>query len=207
MNGRKIFTTIQGDGEGFKIHPSTFVFFDKKTGTRRFEAKANGDGSLPVDHVASLLALHCVMRDQLPSEFGVMVEASEDLLGESARRAQSLLQDCQILQTPVRLTKREREILHEVLQNLSNKEIAKKVNVSVRTVKFHVSSLLAKFNVTNRMGLMQKTVGLSAEGRASTWPAAPQLVKEDETENRQAGGKPGERRTPADAFEGQRSCR
>jgi hypothetical protein len=40
------------------------------------------------------------------------------------------------------------------LQNLSNKEIATKLNVSVRTVKFHVSTLLEKFEVRGRVDLM-----------------------------------------------------
>jgi DNA-binding NarL/FixJ family response regulator len=179
MNGRKIFSTIQSADQHFRVHPSSFVFFDKKTGTRRFEAKANEDGSLPVDYAASLLAVHCVLRDQDPEELGVMVQASEDLLGELAKRAQDIIQNCQIFETPVRLTKRQREILHEILQNLSNKEIAEKTNVSVRTVKFHVSTLLAKFDVANRMGLMQKIAGLSSADRTYTRPSIPQLVVRD----------------------------
>jgi DNA-binding NarL/FixJ family response regulator len=48
---------------------------------------------------------------------------------------------------------REQEVLDGVLQSLASKEIASKLNVAVRTVKFHVSSLLAKFGVTNRITL------------------------------------------------------
>ena len=49
---------------------------------------------------------------------------------------------------------RQREVLTNVAQNLSNKEIAAKLNVSVRTIKFHVSSLLEKFDVRGRVDLM-----------------------------------------------------
>jgi Bacterial regulatory proteins, luxR family len=45
-------------------------------------------------------------------------------------------------------------VLTNVAQNLSNKEIAAKLNVSVRTIKFHVSSLLEKFDVRGRVDLM-----------------------------------------------------
>lgn len=55
---------------------------------------------------------------------------------------------------PRHLSPREREVLECLLENLSNKEIAKKLNISERTVKFHVSNLLAKFDVRRRVDLI-----------------------------------------------------
>jgi DNA-binding NarL/FixJ family response regulator len=52
------------------------------------------------------------------------------------------------------LTERERQVLDGVLQNLLNKEIAKKLQISERTAKFHVSNLLAKFGVRRRADLI-----------------------------------------------------
>lgn len=52
------------------------------------------------------------------------------------------------------LTRREREILDALVENLSNKEIASKLYISDRTVKFHVSNLLAKFGVRRRADLI-----------------------------------------------------
>lgn len=54
----------------------------------------------------------------------------------------------------VEISRREREIIDNLLLNLSNKEIANKLNISERTVKFHVSNLLSKFNVQRRADLM-----------------------------------------------------
>jgi DNA-binding NarL/FixJ family response regulator len=51
------------------------------------------------------------------------------------------------------LTVREREILDDLLHNLSNKEIARKRHVSARTAKFHVSNVLAKYAVKRRADL------------------------------------------------------
>ncbi len=51
---------------------------------------------------------------------------------------------------------REQEVLDGVHQNLASKEIVSKLNLSVRTVKFHVSSLLAMFGVTNRITLSRE---------------------------------------------------
>ncbi|MEJ2009148.1 MAG: response regulator transcription factor [Acidobacteriota bacterium] len=53
-----------------------------------------------------------------------------------------------------RLSPREREVLECLLENFSNKEIAKKLNISERTAKFHVSNLLAKFDVRRRVDLI-----------------------------------------------------
>lgn len=52
------------------------------------------------------------------------------------------------------LSRREREVLDALLANLSNKEIAARLNISERTVKFHVSSILAKFGVQRRADLI-----------------------------------------------------
>ena len=52
------------------------------------------------------------------------------------------------------LSRREREILDLLVENLANKEIAARLHVSLRTVKFHVSRLLAKYGVRGRGDLM-----------------------------------------------------
>jgi two-component system nitrate/nitrite response regulator NarL len=51
----------------------------------------------------------------------------------------------------VKLTEREREILHYVASGKSNKAIAKVLNISHDTVKLHVRHILAKLNMTSRV--------------------------------------------------------
>jgi DNA-binding NarL/FixJ family response regulator len=48
------------------------------------------------------------------------------------------------------LTSREREVLAELAKGRSNREIARALNVSEKTVKAHVSSVLAKLGVQDR---------------------------------------------------------
>jgi len=52
------------------------------------------------------------------------------------------------------LSRREQEVLSALLENLANKEIGSKLNISERTVKFHVSNLLNKFGVRRRADLI-----------------------------------------------------
>ncbi|MCH8877894.1 MAG: response regulator transcription factor [Chloroflexi bacterium] len=49
-----------------------------------------------------------------------------------------------------RLTARELEALHLLANGMTNKEIAAELVISVRTVKFHVSSILRKLEAGNR---------------------------------------------------------
>jgi two-component system, NarL family, response regulator DevR len=71
------------------------------------------------------------------------------------------LRGCKSLDTEAGISRREREVLDLLLDNLSNKEIAGKLFVCERTVKFHVSNLLSKFGVQRRADLivlwMQRT--------------------------------------------------
>ncbi len=59
-----------------------------------------------------------------------------------------------LLSGPAGLSRRERDVLEALLENLSNKEIATRLSISERTVKFHVSNLLAKFDVRRRADLI-----------------------------------------------------
>lgn len=52
------------------------------------------------------------------------------------------------------LSVRQQQVLDALLKNLSNKEIAARLNISERTVKFHVSQLLEKFGVRRRADLI-----------------------------------------------------
>ena len=53
-----------------------------------------------------------------------------------------------------KLTPRELEVLDHVVLGQSNQEIAVKLTVSEKTVKFHVSSVLSKFAVRSRSQLI-----------------------------------------------------
>lgn len=52
------------------------------------------------------------------------------------------------------LSPREQQVVELLLENLANKEIAVRLGLSERTVKFHVSNVLAKYGVRRRADLI-----------------------------------------------------
>ncbi|NEY72689.1 hypothetical protein G4D63_13210 [Bacillus mesophilus] len=54
------------------------------------------------------------------------------------------------------LTTREKEILHLILEGLNNQEVGSYLNISVHTVKNHITNIYKKLNVTDRVQAMTK---------------------------------------------------
>jgi DNA-binding CsgD family transcriptional regulator len=160
--------------------PNVFVFCETTTGVAQFRTESNADSESTVERVAGLLAMQCLVRGQNPNDFQVLVPAEEDLTGRLVSRAEELLEEGRSIACPASLSPRQREVLHSVLSNRANKEIACKLNITVRTVKFHVSSLLSKFGVETRSELARRAAGfarpaaLGAEAAAIEDPSGDQ---------------------------------
>jgi DNA-binding CsgD family transcriptional regulator len=134
----------------------TYLFYEKQSGVAHFQVNAEPDGRLPLEQAACLLAMHCMVRGQSPEDYVVMVEADQSHTEGLMGRAQKLLEAVQSVKSEVKVTRREEEVLRGILRGLANKEIASDLNLSERTVKFHVSSLLSKFHVRGRMELVRE---------------------------------------------------
>jgi DNA-binding CsgD family transcriptional regulator len=161
----------------------TYFFYEKNTGVSHFHVEATSDGQFPVEEAAGLLAMHCMVRGQSPRDYVVMVQATHDALEGLTEKAEKLLQAGHSVGSSVKLTRREEEVLGGVMRSLANKEIAASLNLSERTVKFHVSSLLTKFRVRGRMELVREATRRTpavlggqpslASREARGYPAAP----------------------------------
>lgn len=68
-----------------------------------------------------------------------------DLLGNFKNECVSNFED---------LTKKEEQVMKFLIKGLSNKNIAKKVDVTEYTIKKHVSSILSKLNLKNRQDII-----------------------------------------------------
>jgi DNA-binding CsgD family transcriptional regulator len=145
-----------------------YFFYEKGTGVAHFHVEAGPDGRFPVDQAAGLLAMHCMVRGQSTDDYVVMVQAEDELLEGLKEKANKLLEAGKSVCSQVKMTRREEEVLSGLMKSLANKEIASNLNLSERTVKFHVSSLLAKFRVRGRMELVREasrqTVGAMSMG-------------------------------------------
>lgn len=69
----------------------------------------------------------------------------------SAELTSILLNPTEQTSNPYNLTKREFEVLELIIQGYNNPQIAKMLKISRSTVGYHVTSLLAKLNVQNRL--------------------------------------------------------
>jgi len=149
-----------------------FFFYEKSTGVAHFQVEADSDGRLPVEQAAGLLAMHCMVRNQTPADYIVMVAVEPHHLEGLDEKAQKLLEAGRSVKSHVKLTRREEEVLSGVMRSLANKEIAASLNLSERTVKFHVSSLLAKYKVRGRMELVREAAQYATPSLPVSVPVA-----------------------------------
>lgn len=76
------------------------------------------------------------LMQQLCARFGQLAKPQNELLNQ--------------------LTEREREVVQYLKTGMSNKSIAKQMDISERTVKAHLTAIFAKFDVSDRIQLLLK---------------------------------------------------
>jgi two-component system, NarL family, response regulator LiaR len=76
----------------------------------------------------------------------------------SPEAAQALVEAMQQAKEVELLTCREKEILKLMVEGLNNSEIATRVVVSLSTVKYHVSNILSKLGVDNRVAAITQAI-------------------------------------------------
>jgi DNA-binding NarL/FixJ family response regulator len=91
----------------------------------------------PDQLIAALEAASAGLIVMHPAEIGAMFPAVQ-----SASRP--------LVELPEPLTPRESEVLQMLASGLANKEIAARLSISEHTVKFHISSIFTKLNVSSR---------------------------------------------------------
>ncbi len=100
----------------------------------------------------------CILKSDRPEEFlrGIRA-AAEGQLGISSSVARSVLRRVDSQPTTDSLTDREREVLELLTSGLSNKEIAQKLYLSVRTVEVHLRNIYSKLGVRSRLEAVTRT--------------------------------------------------
>lgn len=119
-------------------------------------------------------AIGYLLKDTQATELCRSVKAAA--LGQvqlSPEASARLLREVRAPDNPETLTERETEVLRLVAQGLSNKELARALGIGEKTVKTHVSNILAKLGVQSRTqaALYAVQIGLvAARGPSSMQP-------------------------------------
>ena len=96
-------------------------------------------------------AIGYLMKDTEAEELGRAIKAAAEgrvyLAPEAAAR---LMREVRTPESPETLTERETEVLQLLARGKANKQIATSLYVTEKTVKAHVSSILAKLGVSSR---------------------------------------------------------
>jgi two-component system, NarL family, response regulator LiaR len=109
-------------------------------------------------------AVGYLMKNVSARELAAAIRAAKDgKMTLSPEAAQALVRASQQAQETEALTEREREVLKFMVEGLNNAEIAERLVISLSTVKYHISNILMKLGVDNRvaavtMALQKKLV-------------------------------------------------
>ena len=107
------------------------------------------------------------LRGALRGEAALSGKVAAGLLRHIARQAQSR----RSVEVPLQLTPREHEVLCLLESGLTNKEIARALDLQLSTVKNHVHNVLAKYGAAGRGDVGRGDVGV-ASGRSQLQPAS-----------------------------------
>lgn len=150
VGGFEAITKIKKSFPVIKILVLT-TYIDKQKISEALNAGADGYLLKEVDGQALLDAIDQVRRGGMP----LHPQAATYLFkGEVAQNGSRTGE-------PISLTDRERDVLELVCQGLSNKEIGIVLNLSLGTIKIHVSHILAKLNATSRTEAAVKATQLN----------------------------------------------
>jgi NarL family two-component system response regulator LiaR len=97
-------------------------------------------------------AVGYLMKNVTARELAAAIKsAKEGRMTLSSEAAQALVRANQQAQETETLTERELDVLRLMVEGLNNAEIAERLVVSLSTVKYHISNILGKLGVDNRV--------------------------------------------------------
>ncbi len=112
-----------------------------------------------VQNVLKAGAIGYLMKNVSARELSAAIKAArEGKMTLSPEAAQALVHASQQAQETETLTERERDVLKLMVEGLNNAEIAERLVVSLSTVKYHISNILMKLGVDNRVAAVTTAI-------------------------------------------------
>jgi NarL family two-component system response regulator LiaR len=112
-----------------------------------------------VQNVLKAGAIGYLMKNVSARELAAAIRAAkEGKMTLSPEAAQALVHASQQAQETETLTEREREVLKQMVEGLNNAEIAERLVVSLSTIKYHISNILMKLGVDNRVAAVTMAI-------------------------------------------------
>lgn len=110
--------------------------------------EAGADGYVLKEHSVEEL----IERIRITAEDKAVVSpaVADAMMDRLAKLSQLFSEVEEVIDDPIDLTPREREVLELIGDDLTNKEIAQELHIELGTVKNHVHSILQKLDVKNR---------------------------------------------------------
>jgi DNA-binding NarL/FixJ family response regulator len=139
---------------------ATYMLMDTRSRMVIHKFEANGDFDTTA---VAFLSSYCSRTGAKPEEIDILTLDTSLPVEEIRKKvSEGLRMSCSIY--TAKLTRRERQLGTLLIRDhgISNKECAEVMNLSERTIKFHVSSLLAKFGLHNRGALTEALTKSSA---------------------------------------------
>lgn len=158
-------TSIEADAKekifGFKLqHPSTILIVctdtpEEKEGVDVLQSGANGYTNTYV--TGSLLSevVTTVLRGDIWAGPELLQKLLKRLLGNDSATGRKV-DTTETVNCFENLSSREQDVLSILVTGVSNKEIARELNITERTVKAHLSSIFKKTGASDRISLILK---------------------------------------------------
>lgn len=130
-----------------ELEDDALLFTALRSGARGYLFKSAGHNELKI-------ALYAVAHGEAIFSAAIAERLPKFFAGLAALSSSKVLQQ---------LTSREREVLHLLSYRMTNKEIALRLELRPKTVRNHVSSIVGKLQVSNRLeaGLRAREEGLN----------------------------------------------
>ncbi len=162
INGKYMLSVLGGQVLVEPVNEDKFVNLAKKLGIneKEFYTELNQVKVIPYEKLESLTELLKIMANIIAAISYANFQLAEKGI-EYQIPINSALKDWyeeSYCREDEQLSAREREVLKLVLVGKTNNEIAEELFISVHTAKSHVSSILEKFKVDDRVQLAVKTV-------------------------------------------------